>query len=142
MFDEFFIINLINFKLFKKKTYKNEYSNSVMLPYNFKIITPVNEYELNKLLINKNLVAFAGLGKSLSGLRIQFLIKKYNVRLIYLQNIGGVGNQYLGKQYTGYRKTRLIRNNRRVYTGDGGIIRRFGGSCKYRSHPYRGSSRA
>jgi hypothetical protein len=108
-FDEFFIINLINFKLFKKKTYKNEYSNSVVLPYNFKIITPVNEYELNKLLINKNLVAFDAVGKRLSGFRIRFLIKKYNVRLIQLQNIGGVGNQYLGKSYTGYRKTKLFR---------------------------------
>ena len=92
----------------KKKLYNNEYSNKITLPHNFKVITPVNEDELNKFLIDKNLVAFYGIGKKLSGFRIQFLIKKYNIRLIYLQNIGGIGNQYLGKPFTGYRKTKLL----------------------------------
>ena len=96
-FDEFFIINLINLQLFKKrKLYNDEYFNN-SLPHNFKVITPVNEDELNKFLINKNLVAFMGFGKSLENFRIFFLIKKFNVRLIYLQNTD-VGNHYLGRK--------------------------------------------
>jgi hypothetical protein len=44
-FDEFFIINLVHFSLFKKKKlYNNEYSNKITLPHNFKVITPVSEY--------------------------------------------------------------------------------------------------
>ena len=57
-FDEFFIINLINFNLFKKKKYSNEYLNNIKIPHNFKLITPANEKELNKFLIDKKLVTF------------------------------------------------------------------------------------
>ena len=108
-FDEFFIINLINFNLFKKKKlYKNKDSNN-LLPHNFKIITPINEEELNKFLVDKNLVAFMEFGKNLNNFKIQFLVKKYNIRLIYLQNTGAIGNQYLGKNFAGHRKTKIIR---------------------------------
>jgi len=95
-FDEFFIINLIHLKLIKKKSYDIKYPKN-MLPDNFKIITPLNEHELNKFLIDKNLVAFTGIGKDLNSFKIQFLIKKYNIRLIYVQNISGIGNPYLEK---------------------------------------------
>jgi hypothetical protein len=106
-FDEFFIINLINLQLFKKrKLYNNdEYFNN-RLPHNFKIITPANKNELNKFLINKNLVAFMGFGKRLENFRIFFLIKKYNVRLIFLQNTDA-GNHYLGREAS---KNRRIEN--------------------------------
>ena len=80
-FDEFFIINLSHFVLFKKKINKNKYSNNI-LPHNFKVITPINEYELNKFLVDKNLVAFMGFGKALNHFKIQFLVKKYNIRII------------------------------------------------------------
>ena len=98
-FDEFFIINLINFNLFKKKKiYNKEYLNNITLPHNFKVITPVNEDELNKFLINKNLVAFMGFAKSLNNFKIQLLIKKYNIRLIYLQNLAAFRHHYLGRE--------------------------------------------
>ena len=98
-FDEFFIINLVHFSLFKKKKfYNNEYSNKITLPHNFKVITPVNEYELNKFLIDKNLVAFMNFGKNLGSFKVQFLVKKYNIRLIYLQNLGAIKRNYLGIQ--------------------------------------------
>jgi len=108
-FDEFFIINLSHFVLFKKKIlYQNKYANNV-LPHNFKVITPVNEYELNKFLIDKNLVAFMGFAKTLSNFKIQFLIKKYNIRLISLQNLGAFGNLYLGTRFSGNKKTKILR---------------------------------
>jgi len=95
-FDEFFIINLINFNLLKKKMHKNEHLRNI-LPHNFKVVIPENKYELNKFLVDKSLVAFDGLGKGLSVLRIKLLIKKYNIRLISLINIGHI-NHYLGKR--------------------------------------------
>jgi hypothetical protein len=109
-FDEFFIINLVHFSLFKKKKlYNNEYSNKITLPHNFKVITPVSEYELNKFLIDKKLVAFMNFGKSLSSFKIHFLVKKYNIRLIYLQNLGAIGNQYLGKVVSKKKETKILR---------------------------------
>ena len=95
-FDEFFIINLINFNLSKKKMHKNKYLKNI-LPHNFKVIIPENKYELNKFLVDKSLVAFDGIGKGLSRFRLRLLIKKYNIRLIFLSNIG-YGNHYLGKR--------------------------------------------
>ena len=96
-FDEFFIINLINFNLFKKKKkYSNEYLNNIKIPHNFKLITPANEKELNKFLIDKKLVTFLGIGKRLNNFKIQLLIKKYNIRLIYVQNINSIRRHYLG----------------------------------------------
>ena len=61
-FGEFFIIDLINFNLFKKKKlYNNKSLNNFTLPHNFKVITPMNKLELNKFLTDKNLVAFINL---------------------------------------------------------------------------------
>ena len=108
-FNEFFIINLIHFSLFKKKKLlTNKYLNNI-LPHNFKIITPVNEDELKKFLINKNLVAFMEFGKKLRCFKIHYLVKKYNIRLIYLVNLGAMGNHYLGKSISGKRETKILR---------------------------------
>ena len=96
-FNEFFIINLFNFNLFKKKKLNNDKYFDNMLPQNFKVITPVSEDELKKFLIDKDLIAFMGFGKRLESFKIHFLVKKYNIRLIYMQNLGVMGNHYLGK---------------------------------------------
>jgi len=109
-FNEFYIINLIHFSLFKKKKiYNCDYLNTIKLPHNFKIITPVNENELNKFLINKKLVAFMHFGKRLGSFRIQYLVKKYNIRLIYMYNLGVMGEHYLGKTLLIKRKIKIHR---------------------------------
>ena len=97
-FEEFFIIDLINFTLFKKKKiYNNKSINNSILPSNFKVITPINKLELNKFLIDKKTCSINwGLVRSLDNFKIFFLIKKYNIRLIYLQNLGAATmNKYL-----------------------------------------------
>ncbi len=108
-FDEFYIINLIHFRLIDKKIYSYDYLNATKLPHNFKVITPVNENELNKFLINKKLVAFTFFGKSLSSFRIQYLVKKYNIRLIYMYNTGAMGEHYLGKTLSKKKETKILR---------------------------------
>ena len=108
-FDEFFIINLINFNLFKKKMHKNKYLKNI-LPHNFKVIIPENKYELNKFLVDKSLVAFDGLGKGLRHFRLRLLIKKYNIRLIFLSNIG-YGNHYLGRRVFKKKGEISLKNN-------------------------------
>jgi len=108
-FDEFFIINLINFNLSKKKMHKNKYLKNI-LPHNFKVIIPENKYELNKFLVDKSLVAFDGLGKGLRHFRLRLLIKKYNIRLIFLSNIG-YGNHYLGRRVFKKKGEISLKNN-------------------------------
>ena len=113
-FEEFFIIDLINFTLFKKnKIYNNKSLNNFTLPHNFKVITPINKFELNKFLTDKNLVAFEGFGKSLRNFKIQFLIKEKNIRLIYLQNLGAATmNKYLEQ---GIIKSEITKNPKYIY---------------------------
>jgi hypothetical protein len=107
-FNEFYIINLIHFTLFKKKNiYNCDYLNTIKLPHNFKIITPVNENELNKFLINKKLVAFMLFGKRLNSFRIQYLVKKYKIRLIYMYNLSVMGEHYLGKTLLRKREIKI-----------------------------------
>jgi len=109
-FDEFYIINLIHFSLFrKKKIYNYDYLNIVKLPHNFKVITPANEKELNKFLINKKLVAFMNFGKKLGSFRIQYLVKKYNIRLICMHNLSVGGLHYLGKTLSKKRERNIHR---------------------------------
>jgi len=108
-FNEFFIINLFNFNLFKKKKLNNDKYFDNMLPQNFKVITPVSEDELKKFLIDKDLVAFMGFGKKLDSFKMQFLVKKYNIRLIYLNNFGAIGDHYLGKMLTKKKETKILR---------------------------------
>ena len=108
-FDEFFIINLINFLLFRKKILNNDKYFDNMLPQNFKVITPVSEDELKKFLIDKDLVAFMGFGKKLDNFKMQFLVKKYNISLIYLNNLGALGDHYLGRMLTKKKETKILR---------------------------------
>ena len=69
----------------------------------------MNEDELKKFLINKNLVAFMEFGKKLRCFKMHYLVKKYNIRLIYLVNLGAMGNHYLGKSISGKRETKILR---------------------------------
>ena len=109
-FDEFFIINLIHFSLIKKKKkYKHEYSDNIKLPHNFKVITPINENELKKFLINKSLIAFFRYGKKLPSFRMHYLVKKYNIRLIQMFNLSVMGEHYLGKILIKKGKTKIHR---------------------------------
>ena len=39
-----------------------------------------------------------GFGKALNSFKILFLIKKYNIRLIYLQNLAAFRHHYLGRE--------------------------------------------
>ena len=108
-FDEFYIINLIHFRIIDKKIYSYDNLNATKLPHNFKVITPVNENELNKFLINKKLVAFMLFGKRLRSFRIQYLVKKYNIRFIYMYNTGAMGEHYLGKTLLRKKETKIHR---------------------------------
>ena len=109
-FNEFFVINLIHISLLKKKKiYNNEYLNNIKLPHNFKVITPVSQNELNQFFIDKNLVALMFFGKRLGNFKTHYLVKKYNIRLIYMMNFSVMGEHYLGKALSKKRETKILR---------------------------------
>ena len=87
-YKKFYIINLNNFKIFnsKKKKLNAEY------PKNFIIFTPKTKFELYNFFLEKDLIAFNCLGKSFNYFYILALIKKLNIKLILVQNLGDISN--------------------------------------------------
>ena len=49
------------------------------------------------------------IGKKLNSFKMHYLVKKYNIRLIYLLNLGAMGNHYLGISISGKRRTKILR---------------------------------
>lgn len=87
-FNNFYIINFYYLKFFNKK--KKILTN--FLPKNFKIFTPKSKSDLYKFFSDKEMIAFNALGKDLEYFYILRLIKKLNIKLMLLQNLGDIGN--------------------------------------------------
>ncbi len=99
-FNEFTILNLKNFRLFKKNTsITNSKLKNTNLSNNYKIVTPQNAKELKDYLINKKLTAFLHVGKDLETFYIHRLLKKNNINLIILMNFSGFGNKNIERNF-------------------------------------------
>ena len=99
-FNEFTILNLKNFRLFKKNTsITNSKLTNTNLSNNYKIVTPQNAKELKDYLINKKLTAFLHVGKDLETFYIHRLLKKNNINLIILMNFSGFGNKNIERNF-------------------------------------------
>ena len=87
-YKKFYIINLNNFKIFnsKRKVLNLKYQKK------FIIFTPKTKSELYNFFLKKDLVAFNCLGKSINYFYILALIKKLNIKLILVQNLGDISN--------------------------------------------------
>ena len=87
-FKKFYIINFNNFKIFNSKIKKI----NANYPKNFIIFTPRTKSELYKFFLRKKLIAFNCLGKNINYFYILALIKKINIKLILIQNLGDISN--------------------------------------------------
>ena len=94
-FDEFYVLNLINFKIFKNlEEYTNGTSdnnnivNDQSLLDKIKIFEPTNEEELKNFLKDKRLVGINNIGKSIFDFRVHFTLKKYKIKMVHFANIG------------------------------------------------------
>lgn len=94
-YNNFYIINFYYLKFFSKK--KRIFTG--FIPKNFKIFTPKTKNDLYNFFSNKEMIAFNALGKNFEYFGILRLIKKLNINLILLQNLGDIGN------------TKVIKNN-------------------------------
>ena len=88
----FYILNLIHFKNNGFNSEKIDQKKNI-LSDNIEIITPKNLTELKNFLSDKKFVAFNNIGKGFEFFRILYLIKKYKVKLILLQNLSEHGNK-------------------------------------------------
>ena len=89
-YKKFFIIDMSNFLILEKKDIFNK---RIKLPKNIIYFKPKNLDELNKFIINKNLIFFNNLGKSFNYFRIYLILKNINIKLLLLLNLGDIGNE-------------------------------------------------
>ena len=97
MVGNFYILNLIHFMNNGFNSKKVDVKDNI-LPDNIKIITPKNLTELKNFLSDKKFIAFNNIGKGFEYFRILYLIKKYKVKLILLQNLSSDGNKISGEK--------------------------------------------
>ena len=88
-FEEIHILNLNNFRLFNKFFFGFEkVFNKFNFNKNIKFYNPKNISELDSFFKDKSLHAVLSLGKTFSELPIFLLLKKYDVKLFKISNIG------------------------------------------------------
>ena len=88
-FEEIHILNLNNFRLFNKIFFGFEkVFNKFNFNKNVKFYNPKNISELDSFFKDKSLHAVLSLGKTFSELPIFLLLKKYDVKLFKISNIG------------------------------------------------------
>jgi len=88
-FEEIYILNLNNFRLFKKKDFGFEkVFNKINFNKKIKFYNPKNISELDFFFKDKSFHAILALGKTFSELPVLLLLKKYNVKLFQISNVG------------------------------------------------------
>ena len=89
-YKKFYIINLSKFLIFKNKETPNLKSK---LPRNIVYFKPKKISELEEFVKDKNLIVFSSLGsRSLNHLNIYLILKRLNIKLMLLFNLGHIGN--------------------------------------------------
>ena len=89
-FDNFYLFNFINLKLFNKN--KNLIKTKQKLPKNFIIKTFANKQEALRYFNKKKLIGILHLGKSLEYFPIYSFLKKIKSKSILILNLGNYGN--------------------------------------------------
>ena len=97
------ILVIDNLLLFKKKI-KINYKKYNSYPSNTRFIVPKNSKDFISKINNNYYVCFANIGKYLKFFKIHYLIKKKNIKLINVSNIGFIpdNKNYIGIKFWNY----------------------------------------
>ena len=92
-FDKLYIINFVYLKLFsesyiKKGKFNSKLSSKIELPKNIEIFCPKNSKEFASFMSDKEIVGIHNMGRNLSDLRANLILKKFNITIIQISNIG------------------------------------------------------
>ena len=87
-FKKFYIIDLSNFLFFKNK---DKIKKKIKLPKNIIYIKPKSLSEIQHFFDDKKLIVFNNLGKTFNYFKIYLILKKLNVKLLLLLNLGDIG---------------------------------------------------
>ena len=92
-FEKIYFINMYKFKLFTnwpfyEKEFSYEIDNKFKFPNNIEIFIPKTTKDFEDFMIDKELIAINNIGRFLSDLKINFLLGRYPIKHIQIQNIG------------------------------------------------------
>ena len=92
-FEKIYFINMYKFKLFTnwpfyEKEFSHEVDNKFKFPNNIEIFIPKTIKDFEDFMIDKELIAINNVGRFLSDLKINFLLGRYPIKQIQIQNIG------------------------------------------------------
>ena len=92
-FEKIYFINMYKFKLFSnwpfyEKEFSHEIDNKFKFPNNIEIFIPKTIKDFEDFMIDKELIAINNINRFLSDLKINFLLGRYSIKQIQIQNIG------------------------------------------------------
>tara|TARA_B100000315_G_C14521125_1_gene561584 strand:- start:141 stop:1331 length:1191 start_codon:yes stop_codon:yes gene_type:complete len=89
-FTNIYILNLYNLKIFTKK---ESIKCNTNLPKEIKIINFKNSDELKKFSTQYKIISISFIGKNLTDFKIQYFLKKINIKLIMIMYFSQIGNK-------------------------------------------------
>ncbi len=92
-FEKIYFINMFKLKLFTnwpfyEKEFIYEVDNKFKVPNNIEIFIPKTIKDFEDFMIDKELIAINNIGRFLSDLKINFLLGRYPIKQVQIQNIG------------------------------------------------------
>ena len=92
-FEKIYFINMYKLRVFTnwpfyEKEFSYEVDNKFKLPNNIEIFIPKTIKDFEDFMIDKELIAINNIGRFLSDLKINFLLGRYPIKQIQIQNIG------------------------------------------------------
>ena len=91
-FENIYMINFINLKLFsnKKEKYNFTINKKFKLPNNIEFFTPLNSKDFADFMVGKELIGIINLDRRFADLKLYLLLKKYKIKQVQISNIGFV----------------------------------------------------
>ena len=88
-------------KSFDEGEFSHEVDNKLKLPNNIEIFFPKTTKDFKDFMIGKELIAINNIGRSLSQLKINFLLGRHPIKLVQIHNIGfhNTSNKLLNKSF-------------------------------------------
>ena len=94
-FEKIYFINSQNLHFFPNfaKKFNNDKNNKIKhsLPRNIKFINPSNANDFKNFINSEKILIINNVGRSIFSLKIYYLIKKFNLKQIYIDNTGAIG---------------------------------------------------
>ena len=116
-FEKVYFINFENLKYFKdwtssKKEFSYKLNKKFKLPNNIEIFNPKTVKNFKDFMVGKELIAINNIGRSISDLKINFLLARYPIKQVQIINVGFFNLEYKTGKNNSYLKNFIYKLNK------------------------------